>query len=337
MNYLNTYITRIENVSKNEVKQMLDYLENENHSNHSDTIFINNYNLKTFFGRNKHKIFLNEENRNKRKKSKGRKLKDSNKMITFNIPKDYKPTQEQIIKIQSEVIEYVKELYLKKDIVLNNNDLYSNIHFEKTKNRHINLMIPNLDNNGNTIRFIKEKSFLKDISKQFTTSVDNTLDTTIDLYSTMKEQLQYLTNQNEKLKSENLELVNQNEKLQVDLMEMEKDFENLENLLLVEIKDKKDKYKENKTLKRFYDYLYRIKSKMDKNKDFGKDIDRLIDTYIKIIYDSEIDNNELVIFFDEFMEMVKNRVKDNPTLLQEIEKKGKKSLGRFKGSKKRPV
>lgn len=203
-------------------------------------------------------------------------------------------------------------------------------------------------------RPINSKSlFFNKLGKQFTKIVDNVLGTNVNEYETKNEELE---KENETLQSKNLDLEieidKKNEELenlrsQVDSFENEKwelldILENVEShaskfedLTLEEIQSLKQSYKGHKHKKGFYDYLYRIKSKMTQNEDYMKDLDRLINKYMKIIEDGEIDSLEVYSFFKSFMGVVRNRLieKGQKERIKEVETLSREALLPYKGQK----
>lgn len=189
---LETYITKIENVSKKRVLQMVNYLVSEIHSNHKNTNIINYVDKTKFVLTNFEKIKLNGENRNNRKGPKGNELINSNKSLTFNFPVSYSPTKEQMEIVNKELLDFIIDLYSKNGVKISLEDIFYNFHFEKFKNRHINIITPTLDNLGNNLRFCNdENKFYKTLSKEFTSIVDKVMGTNIKNYisnPTIKQQ-----------------------------------------------------------------------------------------------------------------------------------------------------
>jgi len=226
-NHLDTYITRIENIEKTKVQQLVNYLLSEEHSNHENSrILSNNNNPDEYLENNQNKINSNSK---RKRHIGGKKLKYSNKSITFNIPVDYEVTDINLKNIQSRLVEYIKFMYKNENIDLRDIDIFSNIHDQG--NSHINLIIPYLTDNGETIRFIKSQDkFLKVVAKEFTNIVDNELNTNIQTYKTRYDQIE----------------------------ELNETYLNYDKLTLEDISELKKKVKDNKLLKRSYDYLYKV-------------------------------------------------------------------------------
>ena len=249
---LETYITRIENIKINTFKTMLNYLTDEKHNNHKNSHIIsafNNVDKSALIVNNKLKILANIK---KQKLKGGRTLKISDKTLTFNIPKSYKANEKQLKNIQIRLYNFISGEYTRNNINVNKNDFFSNIH--KQQNSHINFIIPYLDQNGKAIAFIKRKSFLKLVATAFTKIVDNELNTNIKTYISQTEELEKL-----------------------------EDFkESIEELTLTQLTQLKQEYKDQKLLKRFLDYAYKIKNKQQKQLEYIKDADLLFKTMLAI-------------------------------------------------------
>jgi hypothetical protein len=185
---LGTYFCKIENINKNELRQYMDYLLNDDHDNHDTTEILGNsmdgVEIEEYLIRNEMKIKTNDENYKK-----GVKLKVSDKSLTLNIPPTYAASESHLKTIQKEMLTFINELYLdntldgSKDM---SKDIFTNIHNQE--NQHINFTLPYLDNEGKTIRMIKSKRyFFQKIAKQFTKVVDKVLDKNIKEYKTQVE------------------------------------------------------------------------------------------------------------------------------------------------------
>lgn len=248
INYLGTYIVRIENINVQRAEQYIEYLLNGDHNNHIDrTEIVNTIGVKDkYVVNNKMKILRNKQN----KVGKGGKpLKVSDKSLTFNIPKDYECSEGDLITIQNLLFDFIKLMYKENNVEVEEVDFFTNIHNQE--NQHINFAIPYLDQKGKTIPFIKSNEhFHKQLAKRFTMVVDNVLGTNIKTYMTELDQMS---------KSEEI-------------------MDNLPNLELSEIQELKVKHKDNKLVKRTLDYVYKIINGVDNN----KHIDNLLKTVDKI-------------------------------------------------------
>lgn len=263
INRLGTYVVRIENIKLKRAAEMVDYLLNGDHKNHFDKSEIISTNLERgkFIVNNNEKI---QRNKDKKKGKGGKPLSISDKSLTFNIPKDYEASQEQVIEIQKKLYEHIRELYKKNNVNVNDIDFFTNIHYQE--NKHINFILPYLDHSGASIPFIKSTNhFLKPISKVFTKIVDNVLGTNIKTYKT-----------------------------ELDKLEELEDIENLdfENLTLEEVQELKEQNKDNQLLKRGYDYMYKILNGSIEL----KTIDRLLNTLKKIEGDTKVTQEEKDLF-----------------------------------------
>jgi len=264
INRLGTYVVRIENIKKNRTGEMIDYLLNGDHENHLDksVILSSNNDRGKFVINNLEKVDKNT----KRKKGKGGKpLSVSDKSLTFNIPKDYEASQDEVIEIQKRLYDHIRILYKENKINVKDIDFFTNIHYQE--NKHINFILPYLDQSGASIPFIKSTNhFLKPISKVFTQIVDSVLGTNIKTYKTELEKL---------------EEFNEIENLDIEVLTLE------------EVQELKESVKDNKLLKRGYDYYYKILNGGNEL----KTIDRLINTTEKMKNDSKVSKEE----YEEFI------------------------------------
>ena len=261
--YFNTYIVRIQNVEKEKVKQYINYLESETHSNHLDNTTISNNEIggEYFLKINDKKIEDNKINY-----PEGRKLKHSNKSLTFNIPKDYKTTIEDLKTIKENVFKELLDLYEENDIEVYRNDFFCNIHNQE--NSHINFVIPSLDHSGKSIRFIKSQDkFYKNIAAKFTVIVDKQLNTN---FKTYKEELY----EDKGIVEETLESVLN------------------DTLNLEELEKGKLRNKDNKLIKRLFTYMIRLKKKQDQDIEDNKTIENLKSTIKKVQEDGNITSEE---------------------------------------------
>lgn len=255
---LKTYITKIENINKYQVSKYLKYLLSNTHENHigRTEIFNNSVDPKLFFMNNASKIRINNQ-----LQKRGRALKVSNKSLTFNIPKSYHVTKKDMIEIQSKLLNSILEYYKERNYNISGSEIFSNIHLQQ--NNHINFIIPILNHKTyKSMRFLKDRKFHSDMAKTFTKIVDNHLGTYIGNYNIENETIAFIEEEENK------------------------------NYTLEELSILKDKYKGRKLIKRFYDYIYRIKAKELQQIEDSKTIDRLITTYTKILEDKDITQEE---------------------------------------------
>jgi hypothetical protein len=263
---LKTYITKIENIEKTRVNQYLDYLNNEEHSNHiGRTEIVGQMNdRQSFFDNNQKKI-----DRNVEKTKRGVKLKYSNKSLTFNLPKDYETTEKDLKTIQNNLVDTLIGIYKENGVEVSKIDFYSNIHNQQ--NKHINFIIPYLDVNGKTIRFIKSKdNFYKRISNEFTKIVDNVLNTDIKQYITVEQKF-------DKVKSDN-EVLEQFE----ELLEMDFDLEFVINEI-----EQLIQHTDSKPIKNFLRYNLRLQNGiLENNKKKIEDNERRIEK----VYEKSLKN-----------------------------------------------
>lgn len=267
INYLGTYIVRIENINVQRAEQYIEYLLNGDHDNHIDrTEIVNTIGEKDrYVVNNKLKILKNKEN--KRGKG-GKPLKVSDKSLTFNIPKDYECSERDLIDIQTQLFNLIKNMYRENGVNVEEVDFFTNIHNQE--NKHINFAIPYLDQDGRSIPFIKSnRHFHKQLAKQFTWIVDNTLGTNIKTYMTEVDQMS---------KADEI-------------------MDNMATLELSEIEELKVKYKDNKLVKRALDYVYKIMNSTNNN----KNIQRLLNTVEKIGNNGKLNEEE----YEEFKKVMR--------------------------------
>ena len=180
---LKNYTVIVKNVDKDKHKQLLKYLNDNKHKNHTkkETEIYELGDANEFEKITEDKLKKNEENYYKNGKG-GKKLKVVNKSFTFNLPKSYKEIatvekcKEMDKLLKREIIKLLKQL----NIEIGENELYSVLHHQD--NPHIHLVLPYLDRNGNTIRDIKPKGFTSRLKVLFSQIVDKTLDTEIKSY-----------------------------------------------------------------------------------------------------------------------------------------------------------
>jgi hypothetical protein len=188
---LKNYTVRIKNVKCEKVSQILKYLNDNEHKNHTkkNTEIFELSNLEEFKKLNQMKIKKNESNYKLNGKG-GRKLSISNKSLTFNLPNEYNCSIEQLKEINTLLNSEIIKLYktYKFDIAID--EIYSVIHYQD--NAHIHTLLPYLDNNGEVIRAIKSKNFLTELKLRFTISVDKILGTDFKAYKPLnKEQKEH--------------------------------------------------------------------------------------------------------------------------------------------------
>jgi len=68
----------------------------------------------------------------------------------------------------------------------------------------------------------------------------------------------------------------------LEFIEINFSLDNLEQITLEEIQEQKVRFKDNKLMKRYFDYFYKIKNKQLQGKDYSKDIERLEKTVLKL-------------------------------------------------------
>jgi len=188
---LKNYTVKIKNVIVGKQNKMIDYLTNDKHKNHKQTTIKN---VTEIDEENYKRILLQKVHQQElaylKNAKGGRKLKRIAKSITFNLPKGYEATAEQVIEINLKLLEAFKILFEGHSIELDKNDLFSIIHYEEEKQDHVNFILPMIDNNGKNIRHFNTPAFTKQIKVLFTEIVDNVLKTDIKAYKTLTPEQQ---------------------------------------------------------------------------------------------------------------------------------------------------
>lgn len=183
-----SYSVQIKNIDVGSgVKKYVNYLNSYSHNNHNRTKFKiiglqdnENGNLEEdFIKLMKYKQNKNKSNYEENGKG-GKKLKRIGKSLTFNVPPKYNPSVDNLKDIYKDLVGYLKSLYERNGFILTDKDFYSNIHYQD--NSHINMILPTVDLFGNNIRFINSESIFNQIRKQFTLTVDKTLNKDISTY-----------------------------------------------------------------------------------------------------------------------------------------------------------
>jgi hypothetical protein len=222
---LKNYTVKMKNVKYDGLLKYVNYLYSETHKNHSKTekiISINgndNYveNMIDLKSKNEKNYILNAKG--------GRKLQDICKSLTLNVPKNYEANEEQLKKIGLDFHKNLKQYLKDKNIDLENKNVLNVLH--KQENNHFHYLLPLLDNEGNTIRYFKEKHFLKKIKVIFSNTVDNVLNTNIKNYNV--EKLENKDYENGTIKASKKAFLEKKEKKDADIYaDIIKDFENLQ-------------------------------------------------------------------------------------------------------------
>lgn len=188
---LKNYVVKIKNVIVGKQNNIIDYLSNENHKNHTGTTFkkVSEIDEEEAKENLLSKLHQNQLNYLK-SKTNGRRIKRIAKSLTFNIPKSYKPSAEEVISINLKLLEAIENLFQSMSIDLTKNDLYSIIHFEEEKHDHVNLILPMLGNDGKNIRHFNSPLFIRQLKAMFTEIVDNTLNRDIKQYKALTPEQQ---------------------------------------------------------------------------------------------------------------------------------------------------
>lgn len=250
---MKNYVVIIDNVETKGVRFLADYFVSNSHKNHKKTeeiINLSNIDYKDFLTNiNQPKIDANLS-----LIKPGPKLKLSNKTLTFDIPKDYDVTKEQIEKIYKLLEIDIINIYKENGFTINSEDIFSVIHLQE--NSHIHSLLPLVDKDS----FLKMKcvdhpNFTKKLKEVWTNRVDEVLGTNINDYMVQAEQEQ----------------------------QIDEHIDKLDDLTLEDIQVLKEKHKSQKKLKRMYDYIYKIKSKQIEQKEFKRDLDLLKKTFVKVV------------------------------------------------------
>lgn len=185
---LKNYTVIVKNVLIEKRENLLKYLNDENHKNHTkkETNIFELSNREKFKKITDDKLKRNAENYSKNKKG-GKRLKRVAKSFTFNLPKNYKSlaSVEQCKKIDEKLKKEIIKIYATFGIEIDNNELYSVLHHQD--NPHIHLIVPYLDKNGHVVREINAKGFTSRLKVLFSQVVDKVLETNINNYKKLNE------------------------------------------------------------------------------------------------------------------------------------------------------
>lgn len=159
---LKNYNVKIRNLNKDRVSVFVKYLNDTKHKNHSkhNTKIYNLSNTDLFIEKSNEKIRLNEEKFIKRARG-GRRLKVFAKSLTFNIPKSFIVNELICQKVYNDLMKQIIDLYKVYDYRINQSDFYSVLHLQP--NSHFHIVLPYLDNSGNTLKFSTRKQFLNEL------------------------------------------------------------------------------------------------------------------------------------------------------------------------------
>lgn len=175
---LKNYTTRIRNIKVGKLQQFLKYLENDNHKNHTkhNTKIQRFGDLEKLAKIENEMIEANMQNRKNRPKNKmGKKLKVSNKSLTFNLPVGYEVNFTQMQEINRLLILNIQKHYKENGFNISKERMVSVCHLQE--NSHLHTILPYLDNEGNPMRFVKSKKFTLQLKFLFTHITDSVLKT----------------------------------------------------------------------------------------------------------------------------------------------------------------
>lgn len=202
---LKSYYVKVRNVKvSGGTKRLTNYFNNSEHKNHTkhNTKIIplglyseeEKHNLKSkkdYVELMNDRIKLNSEKLEESgKKKRGTKLKIIGKSFTFNVPPKYNVTEEQLKSIYNDLLNTLKEIYLRNGCIVSEEEIYSVIHLQE--NSHIHMQIPYVDCFGNTMRFLKPKSFTNQLRMSFNKIVDKNLKRSINQYNPLtREEIEH--------------------------------------------------------------------------------------------------------------------------------------------------
>lgn len=138
------------------------YLSDSKHSNHQDSRIIEfqeNNNFLEFCVANTALKDL--------KITKGRKVESYAQSFVFSLPYEIEPTVQQWQAINN----YLKSKLKEKLEITNDNAFFSNVHIEKNKNSHLNMMISRTHKNGELISNLDKFEVLGFVKREFTQAV----------------------------------------------------------------------------------------------------------------------------------------------------------------------
>lgn len=174
---LKNYVVKVANVEVGEQNKIIKYLVNREHKNHKNTVINSTDNALDYQTNLLNKIHTNEVNYLKNKKG-GRKLKRIAKSFTFNLPKNYDCSLNEIKLIDELIKSKLAKSISDIGIELNIMDIFSASHYQE--NKHIHLILPTVDNNGKNVRYFNTPTFLTEIKVIFTEIVDKVLEKNIE-------------------------------------------------------------------------------------------------------------------------------------------------------------
>ena len=176
---LKSYIVKTKNIMVGNQNKIINYMINSEHINHKDTNIICGDNVNEFKEYLLGRLHHNQMNYALNKKG-GKPLKRIAKSLTFNIPKSFESSNEQLLEIDRNIKSRIIELCQGYDIDLNVENLFSAIH--QQDNNHIHMILPMIDNKGINARQFNTPSFQTELKVIFTQVVDKVLDKDFNQY-----------------------------------------------------------------------------------------------------------------------------------------------------------
>jgi len=259
---LKNYVVKMENVEVGKQNKIINYMVNQEHKNHKNTIILTEDNSEDYKLNLMKKLHASQLNYAKNKKG-GRPLKRLAKSLTFNIPKYFNISETELKSIDGILKLKIKNLIDSLGIDLNLSDIFSAGHYQD--NAHIHLLLPTVNNNGKNIRYFNNKAFLTQLKVIFTETVDKTLNTDIKEVETLTPEEQ---EHNKVIKS--LEhLINEYQYI-LNTEELQPKAEKFINNAIIEIKrilEQSDSIKEIKNI----DSINKKVKKINQSKSIKKD------------------------------------------------------------------
>lgn len=169
---ISNYNVKIRNLNVDRVNVFVKYLNDAKHKNHSkhNTSIYNLSDTDLFIQKSNDKIEMNKQAFIKRARG-GRRLKVFGKSLTFNIPKSFIVNELICIKVYNDLITQIIDLYSQYNYEINESDFYSVLHLQS--NAHFHIVLPYLDNHGNTLKYTTRKHFLNELKLIWTNTVEN--------------------------------------------------------------------------------------------------------------------------------------------------------------------
>lgn len=185
------YVVRIKKVEVSKLNTLLNYLNNENHKNHTkkNTVITELSNREIFQKITSDKLWKNAESYIKNGKG-GQKLKRIGKSLTFNIPPQFEFDHNTAATIHKDITKGIKDLYNTYGYNIEEEETYKVLHNQD--NPHFHIFIPYLDRNGKTLLYTNKKKFLGELKLMWNEIMINTYGINLEQYQPLDQEEQNL-------------------------------------------------------------------------------------------------------------------------------------------------